>query len=159
MGAGSGTVGKLLQQKGFTNITGIDASDRMLQKAKEAGAYKSTHCMYIGKGVSKYPDELKDRFDVVTASGCFIEGHISSTGFEDVHASLKVGGHFVINFKEENWVDGAKEGFKEKLDQLCAEGKFKLVNESSRFREEFRTNETEVGDKIKDLYFILQKTD
>ena len=157
MGAGSGTVGKLLKQKGFTNITGIDASENMLQKAKESGAYQSTHCMYIGMGVNKYPTELKNRFDLVTACGCFIEGHIPSTGFDDVHASLKVGGHFVINFKEENWVEGTKEGFKEKLDQLFAEGKFKLVSETTRFREEYRTNaegEQEV-DKIKDFYFVI----
>ena len=115
VGAGSGVIGRLLLEKGFSNITGIDASEAMLKKAKETGAYKATHCMYVGMGVEKFLDELKGRFDIVTACGCFIEGHIPATGFDDVHAALKTGGHFVINFKECNWVEGAKEGYKEKL--------------------------------------------
>lgn len=57
-----------------------------------------------------------------------MEGHIPSTGFDDVYASLKTGGHLVINFKEEDWIEGAKEGFKEKLDLLFADRKFKIVN-------------------------------
>ena len=164
MGAGSGVIGRLLMQKGFTNITGIDASEAMLTKAVATGAYKATHCMYVGMGTDKYPDELKGRFDLVTACGCFIEGHIPSTGFDDVHASLKTNGYFVINFKECNWVEGAKEGLKEKLGELISEGKFKVVNESTSFREEWReteigNNNKPVGEKIKDFYFIMQRID
>ena len=149
-------------EKGFQNITAIDASEVMLKKAEETGAYKATHCRYIGMGLDKYPEELKGKFDVVIACGCFIEGHIPAVGFEDVHASLKTGGHFVINFKECNWVEGAKEGFKEKLTQMIEEGKFKIVHESISYREEWReteigNNNKPIGDKIKDFCFIMQR--
>ena len=164
VGAGAGIVGKLLKEKGFSNITGVDASQALLKKAQESGAYKATHCMYFGLGFDKFLDELKGQFDIVTATGCFIEGHIPASGFDDVHAALKTGGHFLINLKECNWTDEAKEGYKAKLSQMIKEGKFKIVDESISYREEWR--ETEIGDnnkpigeKIKDYHFILQRLD
>ena len=128
----------------------------------ETGAYKTTRTMYVGMGLDNYPAELKGRYDLVTACGSFIEGHIPATGFDDVHASLKSGGHFVINFKEPNWVEGAKEGYKEKLAELVAEGKFMVVHESTSYREEWRETEIgnhnkAIGEKIKDFYFVIQR--
>ena len=48
VGAGTGTVGLLLQKKGFKNITGIDASRTLLDKLDASGAYKASRCMYLG---------------------------------------------------------------------------------------------------------------
>ena len=162
VGAGTGTVGTYLKKKGFNNLTALDASEGLLKKAQEKGAYKAVHCMYVGMGVDKFPEELKQQFDVVTASGCFMEGHIPSAGFEDIHAALKTNGFAVINFKDCYLEDDAKEAYKPKLDQMVAEGKFKLFKESISYREEWRTEQIsnhnkEVGEMIKDINLIYQR--
>lgn len=164
VGAGTGTVGKFLKEKGFTNLTAVDPSEAMLKKAEANGAYKAIHCIYIGMGLDKYPDNLKGQFDVVTASGCFMEGHIPAAGFDDIHASLKTGGHALINFKDCYLEDDAKEGYKPKLDEMQAQGKFKLIKENVTYREEWRTEQISnhnkgVGEKIKDINLIFQRLD
>ena len=35
-GAGTGVIGRLLKEKGFTNITAVDPSESMLSKLKES---------------------------------------------------------------------------------------------------------------------------
>ena len=40
--AGTGRIGTLLKDKGFTNITGVDASDNLLTKLMQTGAYKAS---------------------------------------------------------------------------------------------------------------------
>ena len=62
--------------------------------------------MYLGLGLDKYPDDLKGKFDLVTAGGVFLTGHIPNIGFEDVHASLKTNGYFVTGLRTSYWVNG-----------------------------------------------------
>ena len=127
-GAGTGVIGRLLKEKGFTNMTAVDPSESMLGKLRESAAYKKDYQMYLGLGLDKYPDELKGAFDLVIACGSFLEGHIPDTGLDDIHASLKTNGHFIVAFKDCYWVDGMKEGYKEKCDKMVAEGKFQMIH-------------------------------
>ena len=83
VGAGTGVVGNLLKEQGFTNIVGADASDTFIKAAAASGAYKETRVLFFGMGLDKYPDDLKARFDVVTASCVWCPGHIPNIGFED----------------------------------------------------------------------------
>ena len=76
--------------------------------------------MYLGMGLDQFPEDLKGRFDLAIACGSFLEGHIPDIGLDDIHASLKTNGHFVTAFKSCYWVDGKKEGYKEKCDELVA---------------------------------------
>ena len=39
--------------------------------------------MYIGIGEDKFPVDLRGRFDIVTAAGVWISGHIPAQGFDD----------------------------------------------------------------------------
>ena len=104
--AGTGHIGVLLKAKGFTNITGVDASENLLRKLNETGAYKASKCCFLGLGVEKWPEDLKNKFDIVTASGCFMEGHVPSSGFDDVHAALKTNGFFVASMRSSYWLNG-----------------------------------------------------
>ena len=106
VGSGTGIVGLYLKEKGFTNITGVDASESMLEKLKSLGAYKESRHMRLGEGVEKYPEDLKGKFDLVTASGVFLYGHIPYQGLDDVHASLKTNGYFVTGMRSTYWVKG-----------------------------------------------------
>lgn len=145
-GAGSGVVGKLLKLKGFENITAVDPSEAMLKKLRATGAYKKDYCMFLGMGLDKYPEELKDQFDVVIACGSFLEGHIPDTGVDDIHASLKMGGRFIVAFKDVYWADGMKEGYKEKMDAMVAKGSFKMIHTCNSFRPEWRPRTGKEGE-------------
>ena len=99
IGAGTGKVGEILKDKGFSNITGVDPSQKLLDKLIAGGLYKDTRCMYVGMGLDKWPDDLKGKYDLVTAGGVFGLGHIPNIGFDDVHVSLKTNGFFVTGFR------------------------------------------------------------
>ena len=128
IGAGTGTVGLCLKEKGFTNITAVDASESLLEKLDKNGAYKASRCLWLGMGLDKFPDELKGKFDMVTAAGVWITGHIPVAGIEDAHAALKTGGYMVSGTRSMYWVNGEKEGYKDKIDEMIAAGKFKLLH-------------------------------
>ena len=58
VGAGTGIVGNLLKEKGFTNIVGADASAEFIKVAQASGAYKETRALYFGMGLDKYPEDF-----------------------------------------------------------------------------------------------------
>ena len=47
-GAGTGIVGKLLSDKGYRKIAGIDLSEGMLQQARSKGVYQELRQMMLG---------------------------------------------------------------------------------------------------------------
>ena len=55
IGQGTGVMGKLLYQKGFTNIEGADACPSYVKTANESGWYKKSSVMWFGKGVDTLP--------------------------------------------------------------------------------------------------------
>ena len=71
MGCGTGLVGEVMHTKGFENISGCDASPGILAvaaKKNNGKAYVSTLELFLGQP-DKYPEDLKGKFDVITASG------------------------------------------------------------------------------------------
>ena len=111
VGAGTGAVGRFLSKKGYGGIVGIDASPNLIAKQKEIKAYKESRCMYVGMGVDKFPDDLKNKFDLVTAAGVWRDGHIPASGLDDAFAALKVGGYLVSTVRDYIWVKGEKGGW------------------------------------------------
>ena len=120
-------MGRLLQAEGFTNIQGADASAEFVRIANETGNYTGCHERYFGNGVDKLAADMLNKYDVVLGSGVFLDGHIPAAGFEDCHAMLKTGGHFVTSIRKMYYVDGHEYGYKEKLDEMCSTGKFEMV--------------------------------
>ena len=90
--------------------------------------------MFLGQGVDMYPEALKNRFDVVTASGVFMPDHMPAVAMDDIHASLKTGGYFVTAMRKSLYVNGEEEGYKDKLDELVADGKLEVVKEKKFMR-------------------------
>jgi len=115
-GAGTGVIGTLLNKKqGFNNIIGIDASTNMVERLKEDGLYKEVKQQYLGRGIENFPEEYKNRFDLVTASGVWLKGHIPNTGYDDVYCAMKHNGYFVTAMRTTYWTEGEKEGYYDKL--------------------------------------------
>ena len=73
------------------------------------------------------PRDLLNKYDLVLASGVFTDGEIPATGFEDAHALCKPGGYFISSQRSKYYVNGESHGFKDKLDELVAAGKFRVV--------------------------------
>ena len=106
MGCGTGLIGRKLQDLGFTDILGTDASEKFVQASHEKGCYREVKLMFNGQGVDLFPTELKNRFGLVSASGVWLKGHIPAVGLEDVHASLLPGGYFVTSMRIFYYVPG-----------------------------------------------------
>ena len=67
------------------------------------------------------------KYDLVLAAGVFTDGVIPAAGFEDAHAICKPGGYFISSQRSKYYVNGEDHGFKDKLDQLVYEGKFRVI--------------------------------
>ena len=126
---GTGMLGRLLQAQGYTNIVGADATANFVKAAQESGIYVDVFEHWFGTGVDKFPSEHKNRYDVVTASGCLSKGHIEKDGLDDIHASLKVGGYMIAGWRSYRLQPGQETGFFEKLEEMKTEGKLTLVKQ------------------------------
>ena len=118
IGHGTGLLGKLLSAEGFTNIEGADASSSFVETASASGWYRNCSEIWFGKGVENLPEYLLEKFDVVMASGVFLDGHIPAAGFDDAHAMTKSGGYFVTSIRRSYYEIGEEHGYKDKLDEL-----------------------------------------
>ena len=58
IGQGTGVLGKLLVQAGFTDIEGADASTAFCNEARDHGWYKNIRELFFGVGVDKLPADL-----------------------------------------------------------------------------------------------------
>jgi len=156
VGCGTGIVGQLLSDAGFNNIVGADASDVFIAYTSAKGIYKEARVMLFGQGVDMYPEDLKGRFDLVTASCVWCPSHIPCVAFEDIHASLKPGGYFVTPVCECYWQDGEPEGYKDKMDDMVQEGKFRLIAAEPFQQDGAEKNSEVIYERKKAICFVWQ---
>ena len=134
IGSGTGIIGQALQNAGFQNLHALDVSTNFLDAVRERGFYKEHHNFFLGKGVDQFPADLKNTFDVVTAGGTWMPGHMPNEAVEDVHAALKMGGLFVTAMRNTMWTDGVEEGYKEKFLGMVNDGKFEIIKTEEFWR-------------------------
>ena len=115
IGHGTGRLGKLLTEAGFTELHSADASSEFVAKMAPTGLYKSTREYWFGRGTKNLPAEWKGEFDIVMATGVFTDDCIPCTGFDDAHALLKTGGHFVTCLRQYYLEDGHPSGYASKI--------------------------------------------
>jgi predicted TPR repeat methyltransferase len=126
-GCGTGLVGKYLHDMGFRQIIGLDASKGMLQEceATKPGVHKDLIELFLGQP-DKFPENLKDRFDVVTASGILADNHLDNSVFEEFLLTLKKGGLAVFATRTEYLT---KYGYGPYMEKLTSEGRWKKIDE------------------------------
>ena len=125
MGCGTGLVGQYLKERGFNQIVGVDASAGMLEKAKVKGSYTELHELFLGLP-DTFPENLHNRFDVITASGILAEGHLDNKVFDEMLMALKTGGYAVFATRT---MYLTQYNYVEKIKELVDTGKWSLVNE------------------------------
>ena len=106
MACGTGKVcDELMEQARVESphIIGIDASEGMLERAKNNSNYETLH-----KSLLCNPEEFKvnfpeylEKFDFVTASGLLAEGHATNDIFDEMIMCLKKGGYAVFTSRVE----------------------------------------------------------
>ena len=131
-GCGTGIVGHLIKDAGYTNIWGLDASDKFVEMINKNGIYKGAEAMFLGQGPGTFPTKYHNTYDLVTGTGVFLAKHIPSEAFYDAHAALKVGGIFCFTLRSNLWVSGHELGYKDVIDKLVAEKKFEYIDSATK---------------------------
>ena len=108
VGAGTGLVGEILNNKGNKKIIGIDISLEMLDQAKLKGCYSSLIVADITKKISLKNNSI----GAVVSAGTFTHGHVGPEAFDELLRITKPGGLFVLSINSKFFV---KAGFKEKF--------------------------------------------
>ena len=126
-GAGTGLVGKILAERGYSNLVAMDLSLGMLEEARKKNSYREFHQMVMGEPL----DYTTDSFDAVISIGVLTVGHAPASSFDELIRIVKPGGHIVFSLRPDVYRDS---GFKDKQDALVAEGKWKLMEVSEEFQ-------------------------
>ena len=100
IGCGTGLVAVELAARGFTTIDGLDASPRMLDKARAKGVYRD-----LIEGDVRRPGVIgPGRYDAVIAVGVFGGGHVGPEDLECFARPVRAGGAIVLYANGIPWV-------------------------------------------------------
>ena len=126
-GAGTGLVGKILNEYGYKNIVAIDMSPGMLEEARKKNVYRAFHRMVMGEHL----DFPSDSFEAVISVGVLTVGHAPASSLDELVRITKPGGYIIFSLRPDVYRDS---GFKEKQDKLVAAGNWELIEESKEFQ-------------------------
>ncbi|KAK3087751.1 hypothetical protein FSP39_010123 [Pinctada imbricata] len=96
--AGTGMLGEELLKSGFKHLHALDASEGMLNKAKEKDIYEKIYCDFLTE--NPLPIE-QDTYDCSACSGGFGAGHIPSGALKELVRLTKPGGMIIFSMREE----------------------------------------------------------
>jgi SAM-dependent methyltransferase len=126
-GAGTGRVGELLAILGYSHLVALDLSEAMLARARERGAYRDLHQSTLG-GPLAFADST---FAAVVAAGVFTAGHAPPGSLDELLRVTRPGGLLIFTLATPAYERG---GFRDKLDGLEAEGRWRPMEATQPFR-------------------------
>lgn len=119
-GSGTGIIGRLLSLLGYEDLTAMDLSQGMLDRAAELGAYRALRQM----DMSKRLDFEDDAFDACVASGVLTVGHAPPQALDELVRVVRSGGVLVISVTDEAFEAG---GFGARMEALSEAGRWQRV--------------------------------
>lgn len=126
-GAGTGLMGEVLAELGYSELVAIDLSDGMLEEARNKKVYKELKRMVLGETL-----EFDNKsFDAVVSVGTFTMAHAPASSFDELIRITRPGGHIVFTLSTEAY---EKSGFKEKFSFLESANKW-ILKEKSKSQE------------------------
>ena len=137
--SGSGLLAISLAKKGYKFFDGIDASQKMIDKATTFNLYQHQELMYLGNG--DLPEKFRDSYDCVIQAGSFLPGHLPTQTIDQMVQSLKIGGLMFMSIREKIFVEL---GHWDRMKKLMDEGKIKMVKQFWWIKYE-GVNESQVG--------------
>jgi len=159
VGAGTGRIGSKLTKNGFNNLHALDASDTLLGALKAKNLYQTANVAFLGYG--NFPkEEQKENYDLVTASGVFMKGHIPCSGLDEIAGFIRPGGYFVTAMREMYFTPGEEMGFYEHIHELQDTGIFELL-ELRKFKRGLSDAENVSGNplfqEMNSVLFVFRK--
>jgi predicted TPR repeat methyltransferase len=141
-GAGTGVLGEILNALGFSNLSGLDASEGMLKLAGLKKNYRDLSHQFLGEPL-RFED---DCFVLVASSGVFTQGHAPLDGLDELIRVTRPGGHLVFSVAR-TYLDGP---FEQKRLQLEQGGLWRFVDASERY------NSAPLEDTLISQVFVFQ---
>jgi len=121
VGCGTGLTCRLLAQRGFSQLDGIDLSQEMIEVARERGIYRN-----LLQGDVNEPLQLETAsYDGVVSSGTFTHGHVGPAPLEEIFRVLKPGGVLACTVHQDLW---QSMGFEDRFAALVDEGIASLIS-------------------------------
>lgn len=125
-GAGTGLVGVELSRLGYSDIEAMDMSNGMLQVAGAKGVYGALHQMVMGEPLGFE----NDRYDAIIGVGVLTLGHAPANSLDELVRVTKQDGHIAFTLRPDVY---EQNGFRERQEQLVAEGKWELAEVTDEF--------------------------
>jgi predicted TPR repeat methyltransferase len=126
-GVGTGNTGAVLNLLGYNNLTGLDMSEGMLEKARARECYAD-----LRKGILGEPLDFLDRsFDAIISTGTFTLGHAPAHAFDELARVLEKDGHLIFTVGTMIWEE---QGFRAKLESLVDSRKLMHVESTPIYR-------------------------
>ena len=126
-GAGTGMLGNILRVLGYGDLVGIDISERMLEKAREKGAYRDLRRMVLGEPLRFESGS----FSAAVSVGVFTTNHAPPEALDELVRVVEPGGWLIFSVREDVYREA---GFEEKQASLEDEGRWRLVTMSEAFQ-------------------------
>jgi hypothetical protein len=83
--------------------------------------------------------------------------HMPPSAIDDIHCSLKTGGYFVTAMRSYLFVDEEKHGYKDKINELIRDGKFRLHSQGD-FTRGYKGG-IDLFKEEASVYVVLQRVD
>jgi SAM-dependent methyltransferase len=130
-GCGTGIPGKLLAERGYTHLEGLDLSAGMLREAGKKGCYAALHQRTLGEPLNFETAS----FDAVLSVGVFARAHAPARSFEELIRITRPGGHIIFTLRPEFYV---ATDFRATMTSLAETGKWRWVETTEPFDGRFQ---------------------
>ena len=125
-GAGTGLVGVELSRLGYSDIEAMDMSRGMLDTAGAKSVYGALHQMVMGEPLGFETN----RYDATIGVGVLTLGHAPASSLDELVRVTKQGGYIAFTLRPDVY---EQNGFREKQEQLVADGKWELSEVTDEF--------------------------
>jgi predicted TPR repeat methyltransferase len=117
LGCGTGLTCRLLAERGYSRLDGIDISREMLQVARERGIYRQL----LAGDLNQPLQRKSDSYDGIISSGTFTHGHVGPEPLDEVFRILRPGGILACTVHMDLWeANGFAARFASLIDQGIA---------------------------------------
>jgi predicted TPR repeat methyltransferase len=130
-GCGTGLVGEVLRDMGYTRMAALDYSREMLDQAATKNVYQELFQADLSK-----PLNIADNsYDAVACAGTFTYGHVKAEAFDELIRITRPGGHICFTIREGAYEDY---GYRRRMIDLERRGAWELL---SMTNEDYLKNE------------------
>lgn len=97
VGAGTGLVGQFLASRGFADLTALDFSPQMLERARQRQVYQQ----FLELDLNSPLPLPNGHYDAVTAVGIFTEGHVAGSCLAELARVVRPGGLVAFSLRDD----------------------------------------------------------